>query len=317
MVAPSALAAVERVAPMLPQQQAFLFGHLLGGRTDTGVSDLCAVLEGHLDVDAFTAAWSDVVSRHEVLRTAFAWEGVSQPLQVVRREVDVTIPIVDLTDRPEIEHDAAVAAAMDAAPIDLRRAPLWRLVLARRRPDLTEVRWRSHHVLMDGWSFGIVVGELLATYDARCGHRSASVGPAVGPVDYATWLTGSDREAYARYWTDAFREWPGPTHLPSSDVERAAADGEVRLASQRLGSRVASAVAAMARVHRISPATLLFAAWSVVLARQVDGDEVTFGVVTSGRPSGLAGAERMVGTFARTLPLRLDVRWEQPVGTWL
>lgn len=301
---------------MLPQQQAFLYMHLLGG-DDTAISELRVVLDGPLDIEAFTGAWSDVVARHEALRTAFAWEGVSQPLQVVRRAVEDPLPVLDLSHRPDDEHEAAINAVLGAEPMDLRRAPVWRLVVARLSPDVTEIRWRSHHVLLDGWSSGIVVSDLLQAYQARRAGEPAPAGTALGPADFAPWLAKVDRRAMERHWTGALDGWPGPTDLPPSEQDQARPGGVAGLATRTLGGPTAGALRSAARTHQVSPAALLFAAWSLVLARQVDRDDITFGIVSSGRPAALPGAEGMVGTFARTLPLRVEVRPDRTIADWL
>src|SRR4051812_3659994 len=120
---------VKDAYPLSPMQQGMLFHSISAPASDVYVQQLSCRLRGALDVDAFRASWESIVRRHDVLRTAFAWHGLPEPLQVVGESVRLPLEILDNTSIPEL------CAAERAAGFDLSRAPLMRIKLVRIADD--------------------------------------------------------------------------------------------------------------------------------------------------------------------------------------
>src|SRR5262249_26276159 len=123
---------------------------------------------GALDVPALRRAWQTVVDRHGVLRTAFVWGGLSRPLPIVRRQVELPFPEEDWR-----EAGAAVHGRLDALLADepgrgfeLDRPPLVRLRLLRLGDEEHELLWSHHHAVLDGWSRTLVIQELFSLYES-------------------------------------------------------------------------------------------------------------------------------------------------------
>ena len=245
-----------------------------------------------------------------------------RPLQLVRRGVELPWSERDWSALDE----AGFAARLEGflaedrgRGFDFTAGPLLRVALLQGADERQVVVASHHHLILDGWSQGRVIGELLQAYAAL--RRGAAPGlPAVPPpVAYAGWLARQDRAVGEAFWRDQLAGLDGPFRLalPAPAAEAAgtaAAMGEHKLA---LPAGATARLQAFARRHRLTLNTLVQGAWAILLARYSGKREVVFGATVAGRPGTLVDAERMVGLFINTLPVRARVDEAAALVTWL
>ncbi|MEU4744297.1 amino acid adenylation domain-containing protein, partial [Actinosynnema sp. NPDC023658] len=291
---------VEDVYPLTPLQAGMLFHSLM----DDGTAYLNQVrvrLSGVDDPARLARAWQRVVDRTPILRTGVAWEGLDEPVQVVRRHVEVPVVFTDVTDE--------VVAADAAAGVDLTTAPLMRLVVGKVSDTEVDLLWTSHHLLLDGWSTAQVFGEVLNEY------AGGTPTPRRPFRDYLAWLAEVDQSAAERYWRGALAGFDTPTPLPfdrsPAQAHRAESSAQIVL------DLPADRLDAVARAHGLTVNTLVQGAWAVLLARTSGQRDVVFGSTVSGRPAELPGVESIVGMFINTVPTRVSVESDAEVVDWL
>jgi amino acid adenylation domain-containing protein len=313
---------IEDIYPLSPMQQGMLFHTLSADDAGVYYVELACTLRGPLDVAAFERAFQDVVDRHTILRTAFVWEGVPEPLQVVRRKVRLPIEHVDLRGLSEDDQRARLdelAASDRARGFDVAKAPLMRLRLACLGDDAHCFVWSRHHLLLDGWSTPIVLDEVLELYRAHVEGRAPAI-PKPRPFgDYVAWLGGLDRARAEAFFRDELRGFATPTPLGvGRAAPAAAATGRDFVDEElRLPEGVFARISTFARRQQITLSTLVQGAWALLLARYSGEDDVVFGATASGRAAPVPGLERMVGLFINTLPVRARVTDDDRVGPWL
>jgi amino acid adenylation domain-containing protein len=300
---PGGAANVQDIYPLAPLQEGILFHHLLSDqRGDTYVLPVLFAFDERPRLDAFLGALRQVIARHDVLRTAVLWEKLSRPVQVVYRHADLPVEEITLTGSdPEAELKARMAP--EQLRIDLRCAPLLQVRIAA---DPSSSRWyallEAHHLALDHVSLEIVVSETLA-YLNGAGERLSP------PVAYRGFV------AQSLAWADTpadetfFRSKLGDFDEPSLPFGLDDIHGFSRLdeARETLAPELAHRLRQSARQLGVSAATLFHAAWALVIARTSGRDDVVFGSVLSGRLQGTSGADRVVGMFINTLPLRLKL----------
>src|SRR5262245_13393410 len=141
---------IEDVYALSPMQEGMLFHTLRDGGSGTYVERFRCRLRGPLDASAFAAAWRTVVARHDVLRTAFAWEEVEHPVQIVFNHADVPLVVESWHGTERGDALSRLDAAGDAG-FDLARAPLFRVRLHAIDRDDHLFAFAYHHLLLDGW----------------------------------------------------------------------------------------------------------------------------------------------------------------------
>ncbi|MFE3634311.1 non-ribosomal peptide synthase/polyketide synthase [Streptomyces sp. NPDC059168] len=311
-------AAVADVLPLTPTQAGMLFHGLSQDDRGVYVQQLTFVLDGVSDPAALAAAWQHVTDRAEVLRGRVLWQDVPEPLLVVARHATVPVTHLDWRDLTGDEHRDRLAdlLARDRAEgIDLGRAPLQRLLLARVSGTAVRVVWSFHHLLLDGWSMFQVLSDVFAHH--------AGAGPDTLPHrppyrDYVAWLRRRDQEAAAQHWRRRLSGLTEATALPYDREPREAHRAEsTHAVHSTLPAATTRALEELARTSGLTLNTLVQGAWALLLARQAGRDEVVFGTTVSGRPPELPGAEAMTGLFITTLPTRVAVPGDGTLTDWL
>ncbi|MFE4977995.1 amino acid adenylation domain-containing protein, partial [Kitasatospora sp. NPDC056651] len=237
-------------------------------------------------------------------------------VQVVVRDVRLPWTEADLTELGEAERQAEaehLAAADRTRKFDLRRPPLLRLLLLKLGEDHHRLVLTNHHILWDGWSMPILIGELLALY----AQQGDDVGlPRVTPYrDYLGWLAAQDLDAARTAWSAELAGLEGPTLVAREVADRAPALPEQL--TVELSEEFTERLGALARRCSATVSTVIQAAWGILLARTTGRDDVVFGATVSGRPPELPGVEQMVGLFINTLPVRVRLRNDETVREFL
>ncbi|CCK26517.1 hypothetical protein BN159_2138 [Streptomyces davaonensis JCM 4913] len=315
----AALDNVEDVHVLSPMQEGMLYHTLRHPDSAVYLQQAAVTFHGPLDPALLRRAWQAVVDRHTTLRSAFRWERLDKPVQVIQRTAPVPLAEHDWSDLTEDQRAAReeqLLAQDRKTGFDLSEAPLIRLHLARLGDDRHRFAFSLHHIIQDGWSTGIMLREVGTAYGALSRGEPFAPPPVRPYRDYLTWLGEQDPAEAEAFWRRRLKGFTEPTRLLRSATAGSA--GQVQHARlHRLDAERTAAVTAACTEQRITLGTLLQAAWGLLLARYSGRGDVVFGAVSSGRPPQLDGVEDMVGLFVNTVPTRLRVDPDREVGDWL
>jgi non-ribosomal peptide synthase protein (TIGR01720 family) len=309
---------IEDMYPLTPIQRLF---HDFGVQeSDPGLEQWRYGVRGDVDVDALQAAWNAVIARHPMLRTSFAAEGLEQPLQVVHRNVTVQWGVLDWREADaasiEVRLDELLASDRKRGlPFD--RAPLMRVTLVRVDDDEYELIWTHHHLLLDRWSWPLVLSEVGILYDAIRGQREAALAAPVPFREYMDFLVQQDGTRSEAFWRAMFDGYEAQSSLagtPDGSDEGAEARAE-------LSEEETAALHSYARRRGLSPNVVIQGGWALWLARQLGNErpstDVVIGLALAGRPPEVRGIDRIIGVTINNLPVRVALQPEQPVASWL
>ncbi|MBB1519859.1 non-ribosomal peptide synthetase [Aquipseudomonas guryensis] len=303
-----ALAGVEDIHPLSPLQQGLLFHSQLEG-AGSYVSQLLLPFTG-LDPARLQNAWCQVLARHGVLRSRFLLG--ERPLQLVQAEVELDWQELDW--RGVADFDAQLQAFCSAERergFALDQAPLLRLALIQRGAGDFVLVWTLHHLLLDGWSNGLLFAEVLALY-----HGDRLPAPGGQFRDYIHWLEGQDAATEQAFWREQLAPLDGATRIAGCLPCRVPEQGHARHPLP-LDSATEQRIRGFAQRHGLTLNTLVQAAWALLLARLTGKRSLCFGATVAGRPTELAGSEQMLGLFINSLPVAVQLPAEQPLGDWL
>ncbi|NEB35576.1 non-ribosomal peptide synthetase [Streptomyces sp. SID14515] len=297
---------LEDVLPLSPMQQGLLF-HSMYDEDDADVYtiQLSFAIEGELDAEALRRAAAGVLRRHASLRAGFRPRKNGEPVQLISREVELPWADADLRGLSDAERERELdrlIAEDRARRFDLARPPLVRFTLIRVGQDRYRFLVTHHHILLDGWSFARVLGELFELYGT--GGDDSGL-PRVTPYrEYLGWLDRQDRPAAEAAWRHSLAGLDGPSLLATGSRSTSLSRGQLTV---ELSAERTAALGRAARRAGVTVNTVVQAAWAMVLGRLAGRDDVVFGATVSGRPADIPGVESMVGLFINTLPVRVRI----------
>ncbi|MEE8586575.1 MAG: amino acid adenylation domain-containing protein, partial [Acidobacteriota bacterium] len=312
---------IEDAYPLAPLQQGLLLHSLLKPELSEYLVQFTCCIDSPLNVEAFQWAWEESVRAHPVLRTAFVWEGLEEPLQAVYGQAG---PLWRQLDWSALSADChqqcleEMLAQDRERGFDLSRAPLMRLTLIRLGQGGYRFVWSCHHLLLDGWSSRLVLKQALARYQGMCRGIAPCLGQSRPYRDYIAWLQKQDLGRARSYWSKQLEGFSTPTPLEVGRPQNAS-QPEGGHGQQEMGfsPELTESLQSMARRLQLTLNSLLQGVWAVLLSRYSGEEDVLFGITASGRPPQLAGIESMVGVFVNTLPLRVRVPAEASLQAWL
>jgi amino acid adenylation domain-containing protein len=280
-------------------------------------------LRGALDVAVLERALTEIVRRHEALRTTFAAAGDGEAVQVIHPPAPAAIAVEDLRGLSAAEREARarqIAADEAGRPFDLAAGPLLRASLLRLDDEEHALLFTLHHIVSDGWSMGVLAREVSELYGAFArGLPSPLPGLPVQYADFAVWqrawLSGDVLDAQLGWWRERLAGAPPLLEIPT-DRPRAAATGD-RGASVAfsLPDETTRALRALSRREGATLFMTLLAGWQLLLSRYSGQDDVSVGTPIAGRTR--LETEGLIGFFVNTLVLRADLSGSPTFGELL
>ena len=308
---------IQDIYTLSPTQQGILFHILSAPNSGIYLEQTLCTLHGNFNVSIFEQSWQQVVDLHPSLRTAFIWENLDKPVQVVHRQVKLLIQQSDWRGRSPTEQEEQLQAYLQADQrhgFELSEPPLMRLALLRISEDTYQFIWSAYHLVLDAWCLNILLNEFFSIYEALSQGQSVNLEPSRPYQDYIAWLKQQNLSETETFWRQVLQGFRSPTPLP--------ADGHTKDASfcQEyifVSSATTVALKSLAKQHHLTVNTLVLAAWALFLSHYSGNEDVLFGTVVSGRSVTLPGVEAMVGLFINTLPVRVQVTPVDYLLPWL
>ena len=297
---------LEAALPLTPLQEGMLFHALYD---DEGV-DVYAIqvsfeLQGPVSPQQVRCAAGEVLARHAALRAAFRLRKSGEPVQLITRRVTTPWTELDLRGLPPARQRERLAAHREgdrARGFDMEHPPLVRFTLARLADDRSVLVMTYHHILLDAWSFQLVLRDL-CTLCTRPDDATA-LAPVVPFRRYLTWRAAQDRQAAGRAWASALEGLAGPV-LVAADRAAQAVTTMPRLLATELSEEDTAALTRAARAAGVTLNTVVQGAWSLLLSSMTGRSDVVFGQTVSGRPAQLDGVDDIVGLLINAAPVRV------------
>ncbi len=266
-------------------------------------------ISGPLDAGALLRALGEVVCRHEALRTVFA-AADGRPVQVVLPPAPLALEVEDLSSLPDAEREAEAGRRVREEalrPFDLERGPLFRARLLRMDADEHLLFVGMHHVVSDGWSLGVLFGELATLYGAFARGEPSPLAPL--PVQYAdfavwqrAWLSGETLERQLAWWRERLSGAPRTLELPADRPRPPVQSGKGAIYPFALPRALSDGLRTLSRREGATLFMTVLAAFQVFLARYSGQDDLLVGTPVAGRTR--PELEGLIGFFVNTLALR-------------
>ncbi len=318
---PFAATSVARVVPTTEAQRELWLADKLGREASLAFNEAVTLqIEGVLGVDAMQDALLELSNRHEALRSVLSDDGLSL---FISPEGSLRAARVDLSMLGGEQQAAKLTQLRVAAvetPFDLINGPLINATLVQLAAEKHELIIAGHHVVCDGWSFGVLARELMQLYQAiysGVGARALAPADSFGDFAEAQLDAGHSQAAESdnRYWVSQYDSSVPVLELPTDRARPAVRTFNSRREDVAIEPALLDAVRKLGAKQGASLFASLFGTFSALMARLGNTDDVVVGVPAAAQA--VEGAESLIGHGVNLLPVRVAVDVDQEFGAFL
>jgi iturin family lipopeptide synthetase A len=271
-------------------------------------------LAGRLDVPALERAFTEIIKRHESLRTTFAIAEDGTALQIIKAPEPSELAKIDLRHLAADEREREVHTRSQAAaqlPFDLTNGPLMRVVLLQLDDEEHVVILTMHHIISDGWSIGVLFWEVAKLYEAFvAGKESPLPELPVQYADYAIWqreyLQQGTLDGQLAYWLKQLASAPPLTQLPSDRERRSVPGFHGANEPFTIAPALTESLREFSKAAGVTLFMTLLAVFKTLLHRHSGQQDVIVGTDIANRNR--IETEGLIGFFVNLLALRTDLR---------
>jgi amino acid adenylation domain-containing protein/non-ribosomal peptide synthase protein (TIGR01720 family) len=304
---------IQDIYRLTPMQEGMLFHALYDLSSAAYFRQTSFRFKGELERVIVERSLLDLVERYEILRTAFVHEDSAVPLQIVLREAKIDFHFQDLRglggEQDRQETLRLYQEADRRKKFHLAGGYLLRVAMFPLNMDECVFVWSHHHILMDGWCNGMLIGDFFEIANRRRRGENPALPPVPPFKSYLQWLDCQDAEGSLAYWRRYLQGFEKMNAVPGHRASMAE-DREYlgRQVIRYLEPVDVEALNGVAVDLQVTVSTLLQVCWALLLGKYNGCRDVVFGLVVSGRPGDIPNVESMVGLFINTVPVR--VQWD-------
>lgn len=295
---------IDDIIALSPTQEGILYHCLKDPELPLYVSQVTLQVEGRMEKKRLEQAMEIISQENECLRSVFRWEKINQPVQIVMKKMVFEIAEEDISALPVSEKKKQIEEIQRRERkkgFNLTKGPLLRVVLCREDEERYRILLQFHHIILDGWSLGLLLSEWFQTYDLIIRNEKVKKQDKPRYKSYIKWLQNYNHEQAVDFWKQELNVLSTNTKLPSRPHVKQLGN-DVQHESISL-EEIMPKVEAFSKTYGVTVNAVINAAWGLMLQRYNNSDEALFGLTVSGRPEELIGVDQMVGLFINTIPV--------------
>ncbi|MCU7496663.1 MAG: amino acid adenylation domain-containing protein [Ignavibacteria bacterium] len=301
---------IEAIYPLTYLQEGMLYHCIFNSDPELYFEQTTCRLEGPFNVDAFRAAWQEVIRRHAILRTSFLWKNTEQMMQVAFKNVTLPFRLLDWVSFSQEEQQAKLKELLEEDRKNgfrLDSAPLLNITVIKLSETDFQFIFNHHHLIIDAWSQSILLKELFQLYEGFCRSENIRLEIPRPFRDFVMYLRNRKDLESKEYWSKYLKGFQHPASLPF-ERKNPSGEGTYNHEFTFLSAEFTGRLNEFARSQSVTVSTVIQCAWALLLSRYNEDDDIVFGMTTAGRPPEFEKVESIIGLFINTIPVRVRIR---------
>ncbi|AXG68166.1 gramicidin S synthase 2 [Kordia sp. SMS9] len=313
---------IEAVFKLTPLQLGILFEHIKATNSDLYYLQSVVTIEEKIDYTLFEESITELVARYDALRTGVFYQNMANPLQVTFKYCKPIVEVLDWRKEPnKVEKLQEIIMQRRRQNFDVSKPPLLRICFIEFDDTTVKLLVESHHILMDGWSNGILLNYIFNSYSHKKYQTTFQPTTPILYRDYVTQLLRIKNEtAEKTFWETHLKGFEEITPLPLENLEnkRSTTNKEIQKQTKLYTNLVdAEAFTAFAQKKRVTPNTITLAAIFMLLKKLTNTNDILVGGISSGRSLRGIDTKDSIGLHVNTTPFRMQLEEEQSIENFL
>lgn len=290
---------------LTPVQEGMLFHYLKALNGQEYFEQLALDISGDIEFNLFEEAWKHVVETNEMLRTLYRWDKIDNPIQIVLKVHQPQITVVDVSIAPDDRDNGIEAIKRNDREkgFDLSEVP-FRVTLCKTGEENYIILLSNHHIILDGWSTGIILKEFFVAYNSLASGKAIVKQVKTPFKAYIKYIQNLDKAQEKEYWETYFKNYDPKSYASNDTKEESVASKHYCL---EIDNVIGQKMKQFTKDNRVTLSELFYSAWGILMSRYNDCEDIVFGTTVSGRNVQIKGIEELAGLFINTVPLRIKL----------
>ncbi|MBC8757651.1 amino acid adenylation domain-containing protein [Kordia sp. YSTF-M3] len=313
---------IEAVFSLTSLQLGILYEHLKASNTGLYYLQSLVTIEEKINYEIFEETISEVIARYDALRTGVFYQNIANPLQVTFKKCEPTIEILDWrTIEHKEEKLKQTIASRRRHSFNLNNPPLFRICFIEYDDTTVKLLVESHHILMDGWSNGILLKYIFNSYSKK--KYQTPFNPVAPTLyrNYVAQLKHTQNKTQEKiFWEEHLKGFDEITPLPLENL-----DNKLQLKNAVMHKETkfyndltnAAKFTSFSQSNRITPNTITLTAFFILLKKLTNKDDILIGGISSGRSLRGIDTKDSVGLHVNTTPFRVSMQDSQLIDDFL
>ena len=270
---------------------------------------------GRIDVVRFEKSLELLISRHDILRTYFIYSNRETVKQVVYKEPKVNFSYQNIQKE---EDKRSLIESFEKKERDvyfeLSKENPFKIKLFKTEEKAYYIVISFHHILLDGWSMGLLFDELFSIYAQLKKDKEPNLLPSIAYGTYISWLSETDELKSKAFWNEYLLGYETESLLPQKVVTK---EYRSDVFSLTIDSNKMQKLNRLTQKHTITLNTLIETLFGILLSKYNNTDDIVFGTTVSGRNAEVEGIDKILGLFINTIPVRVNYKKEDTLASLL
>ena len=306
---------IEAVYGLTAMQSGMLYNSLINTDAGTDLVQNRTIIKGQIDVDILSESINRVIKRYSVLRTVFMYQNIDEAKQVVLAQRSVEVGVTNHESESEEECEAKINAYLNddrKNKMDLSKNMLFRVHVFKCPGEIVNIVYTFHHIILDGWSVGIIMSEIYKIYDAVLIGKEVLLLEPVNMGRYIKWLEMNKSKGESLfYWKKLLKGYEEPVEIPKTYNGKVGNAYKRNAVDYACSEELTQKMNDYCRKNQCTLSSLVHAIFGILLQRMTGKIDVVFGTVVSGRPAELDNVDSIVGMLINTIPFRVTLNENQ------
>lgn len=299
---------IQKIYCLTPLQSGMLIHCLKNEKTKDYFEQISINILGKIDQSLLEKSFGLLVQKYDVLRTSIFYDKIDTSVQVILKERNVEIKYYDKKDESLEVQNKFIKEFKEKDQekgFDFTKDTLIRIGIIRVSESAYKAIFSFHHIILDGWSLGIILKEWKNIYNDLANDIMIRTEENMDFGDYLDWLEQQDKEQAEQYWMDYLQDYENFVGIPSMPEKSNSEEQTCEDFVINVDESQTKKLKELSNQYGLTLNSVFQGIWSILLRRYNNTDDVVFGTVVSGRQAEIDGIEEMVGLFINTIPMRI------------
>lgn len=301
---------IKNVYSLTPMQKGMLYYFLKDNNSTAYFQQIIFNIDGDINLDCLNKSFNKLIDKNDILKTIFAYDDLTEPKQIVlaERRSNICYKDISMLDRDKINEYLLEFEEKDKLRgFDLSKDLLVRISLLKIGIGKYKMIFNYHHIILDGWSLGIIINDLINIYHGLLENENFKEANTDQYINFVNWIYNQDQDEAKVFWENYLEEYQVKETITSIGEKLCKKEYDLKEVKFKVNNELTKKLTQISKKEQVTLNSIMQSVWAIILQKYSNSNDIVFGSVVSGRNTNVKDIDKMVGLFINTIPVRAKI----------